>query len=395
MGKNDKKIEEDISKYISLIEITHEKIARRILRENIPAKPNIGRFLNFFKNNNFLNLSSLKDKYKEKWPKLSKILLKYLGQKGGKRLRPLLFLNGYKMFDRKQSVNKKVVETSVGLEILHEAGLIWDDIVDNGSLRRGIPSLWLQIKMDFDCKEKEAKEMASDLGQLCFAWSRYLCVDSQPKKIRSTLKKIFWKAITLTKKGQNFDVLGAKSKSWPTLERALDCCYLKTGPYSIWLPLALSITLAINIAVTMAQKTKQKKILKEIENFAKGFGLAFQLHDDLLILQSDKKIGKNSKTDLINGNKIPLAVLARKLCSKKERIFLDRFWGNKKISQKNMAQIIDIFAKTGALKQIFEKTKEEVRKAKNSLKKIKSSGFDTREIEYLVEKELKSEQTNV
>ena len=60
-----------------------------------------------------------------------------------------------------------------------------------------------------------------------------------------------------------------------------------------------------------------------------------------------------------------------------------------------MAQIIDIFAKTGALKQIFEKTKEEVRKAKNSLKKIKSSGFDTREIEYLVEKELKSEQTNV
>ena len=63
----------------------------------------------------------------------------------GKRLRPLIFLlsnlSMRAMFSRSLSMGKRESQLASAIELLHEASLIHDDIVDRSELRRGKPSM--------------------------------------------------------------------------------------------------------------------------------------------------------------------------------------------------------------------------------------------------------------
>lgn len=65
------------------------------------------------------------------------IVMRYLRVKG-KQIRPMLVILGAKMFGR---VTEEVLCAGAALEILHNATLIHDDIVDETALRRGNPTI--------------------------------------------------------------------------------------------------------------------------------------------------------------------------------------------------------------------------------------------------------------
>lgn len=65
------------------------------------------------------------------------IVMRYLRVKG-KQIRPMLVILGAKMFGQ---VTEKVLCAGAALEILHNATLIHDDIVDETALRRGNPTI--------------------------------------------------------------------------------------------------------------------------------------------------------------------------------------------------------------------------------------------------------------
>ncbi len=56
----------------------------------------------------------------------------------GKRMRPMLMLLVAKAFGQ---VNQSTLEAAVGLELLHTASLVHDDVVDESPERRGMPSV--------------------------------------------------------------------------------------------------------------------------------------------------------------------------------------------------------------------------------------------------------------
>lgn len=64
--------------------------------------------------------------------------LTHIRQRGGKRMRPLLTLLIAKNFGE---VNDATQNAAIGLELLHTASLVHDDVVDESSERRGQPSL--------------------------------------------------------------------------------------------------------------------------------------------------------------------------------------------------------------------------------------------------------------
>ncbi len=68
---------------------------------------------------------------------MNNIVTTYL-EKKGKQIRPILVILSAKFFG---NVNEDVLHAGAALEMLHNASLIHDDIVDETSLRRGLPTI--------------------------------------------------------------------------------------------------------------------------------------------------------------------------------------------------------------------------------------------------------------
>ena len=64
--------------------------------------------------------------------------LDHIRQRAGKRMRPMLILLMAKNFG---SINDATQHAAVGLELLHTASLVHDDVVDESSERRGQSSV--------------------------------------------------------------------------------------------------------------------------------------------------------------------------------------------------------------------------------------------------------------
>ena len=84
---------------------------------------------------NSVENSFLKDYYSE----LSDYFLS-----GGKRIRPLLCIAAFNGFS--ENIDDKIVLPSVGVEFLHNASLIHDDIIDKDNFRRGKPSFHFRFR---------------------------------------------------------------------------------------------------------------------------------------------------------------------------------------------------------------------------------------------------------
>ena len=65
-------------------------------------------------------------------------VLSHIRQRGGKRMRPMLILLTAKNYGEVSDVTQNA---ALGLELLHTASLVHDDVVDESSERRGQPSV--------------------------------------------------------------------------------------------------------------------------------------------------------------------------------------------------------------------------------------------------------------
>lgn len=70
-------------------------------------------------------------------PMMTNIVMSLLRTKG-KQLRPLLLIMCAKLFG---SVDERVVSAAAAVELIHNASLIHDDVVDNSMTRRGVPTV--------------------------------------------------------------------------------------------------------------------------------------------------------------------------------------------------------------------------------------------------------------
>ena len=73
--------------------------------------------------------------------RLQRAVLKYIAARSGKQLRPLVVLLSAKICN---PVTDKTLRAAVALEMLHNASLVHDDVVDNSDTRRGQPAVHTQ-----------------------------------------------------------------------------------------------------------------------------------------------------------------------------------------------------------------------------------------------------------
>ena len=206
--------------------------------------------------------------------------MNYSMQAGGKRIRPLLMHEVYKMFG---GTGKEIEPFMAAIEMIHTSSLIHDDLpcMDNDELRRGKPTTWKVYGYDMAVLagdalmifafETSAKALA--LGADAAAVVKAMGILAQKTGIYGMIG------------GQTVDV---ELTGKPVPREKLDFIYrLKTGAL---------LEASMMIGAVLAGATEEQ--VNVVESIAADVGLAFQIQDDILdVVSTAEVLGKPVLSD--------------------------------------------------------------------------------------------------
>jgi len=200
--------------------------------------------------------------------------LKLFLRRPGKRVRPLLFLFSYRLFDERHEIPPMpAFHAAAALEIFHAFALIHDDIIDQSHSRRGAPTLHKSLEQESGIAPQNCENLSLVLGDILFgfAMERFLDPGFAPSRATRAMR-YFLRVAQDTGLGQAVEVAHLEASLDRVSEQEiLQTYYLKTARYTIECPLILGAILA----------GSNQSIERVLTFFANPLGLAFQIENDL------------------------------------------------------------------------------------------------------------------
>lgn len=286
-----------------------------------------------------------KDAIDEKVQEIIDIIEEYT-LRGGKRLRPILMIIGYKLYGGKNE--KEIIRASASIELIQSYLLIHDDIIDNSDLRRGKPTLHKIYEKKYGDK-KFGESMGIIAGDLASVYAEEILSETDfpiDRKYKALIKMA--EIVEETGYGQVIDVSSSMREKFGEEELLLLHTY-KTAKYTLEGPLILGAILAGGEDFSI------------ISNYSIPVGIAFQLQDDILGLYgTEEKIGKPVTSDLEEGKKTLLMIKAMEKQENKEKI--SKILGKKNISMDELELVRKIVKESGALDYTYNMAKDLVNK---------------------------------
>jgi geranylgeranyl diphosphate synthase type II len=231
---------------------------------------------------------ALKEKKYGTHPKELYEPMEYIVSLGGKRLRPVLVLAGYQLFN---DTVEKAIPAAIAIELFHNFSLIHDDIMDQAPLRRN--------KATVHKKWNENIAILSGDAMLVKAYQE-LCKTNSEKL--PELLNIFSQTAVKVCEGQQLD-MNYEKQNKVSIQQYLKMIELKTAVL-----LGASLQLGAVIAGAKAEDAQH------LYDFGKHVGIAFQLQDDILDVYADaEKFGKQQGGDIVSNKKTFLLLKALEL----------------------------------------------------------------------------------
>jgi octaprenyl-diphosphate synthase len=259
---------------------------------------------------------------------------------GGKRIRPLLTLASAKLCGYKKG--SRDVNLAACVELIHNATLLHDDVIDNSELRRGIitpNSVW----------GNQSSILIGDyLFSRCF---EMMVADGSIeilKLLSSTSSKIAQgEVLQLEYKGE-IDILE---------ETYFDIINSKT---------AALFAAATRVGACIADKNKKEK--DALESYGKNLGLAFQIVDDALDYYSTKIIfGKEIGKDFFEGKiTLPIIFLYQKV-NAHEKLFLEKIFKKKNRLKLDFNEVQNLIKKYNSINSCIKRAEHFVNISYNAL----------------------------
>lgn len=216
---------------------------------------------------------------------------------GGKRIRPLFFINSYSIY---KDNYKEVMEIAAAIEMIHTYSLIHDDLpcMDNDDLRRGRPT---NHKVFGEAIALLAGDgLLNEAMNLMFGY----CSNKNSKAIKACY--LISKAASASGMigGQTVDILSSGKKLSSDELRYMH--KKKTGEL---------IKAAIVSGAVLGEASEEE--VKLISEYGDKVGLAFQIKDDILDVVGDSKImGKKAKSDIENNKTTYVTTYGIDVCKK-------------------------------------------------------------------------------
>ncbi len=259
---------------------------------------------------------------------------------GGKRLRALLTLGSAKMCG--YSKGTRDINLAACVELIHAATLMHDDVIDNGSIRRGkktLNKIWNNHSSVLvgDYLLSRCFEMMVDDGNI-----------EVLKLLSSTSSKIAQGEILQLQHQGEVDMLE---------ETYLKIISAKTAEL-----FAASTKVG---AILSNMKNKEKEAL---EFYGRNLGLTFQIADDTLDYNAELKLfGKKIGKDFYEGKiTLPIILLFQKSEGRKKEILKDIF-SKKKRTEEDLNYTLSLIKQKNIISACYQKAQHYINLASNSL----------------------------
>ena len=246
--------------------------------------------------------------------------LSHIRQRGGKRMRPMLTLLMAKNFG---VVNEVTQYASVGLELLHTASLVHDDVVDESDERRG------QASVNASYNNKVAVLVGDYILSTSLLYVSYTHNSSIVKYLSELGRTLAAGEILQLSNIQNQDI---------SEEVYFQVIKQKTA--------ALFETCA---AIGALSAGASEDIVQRAAHFGQQLGIIFQIRDDIFDYYDSKEIGKPTGNDSVNRDEIAALVAFTK-----QHGGID--YAERKMEElaQNCLSFIEDDVKENALKQAFK-----------------------------------------
>ena len=209
---------------------------------------------------------------------INSIVDRYLRTKG-KQLRPMLILLCAKMVG---NISDKTILSAVAIELMHNASLIHDDVVDNSPLRRGQPTI----------NALEDNRLAVLMGDYFVSCALKCGVETGDMNIVAVMGRLGQELAH----GEIDQIDNARS------HRLSEEAYFGV----IRRKTASLFRTCMHVGAITAQTDDDMR--ESLERFGELLGLCFQIKDDIFDYYADEKIGKPTGNDIREG-KVTLPLL--------------------------------------------------------------------------------------
>jgi len=273
-------------------------------------------------------------------------LLRQVSRRSGKMIRPGLVLLAGRCCGK---ITDKHITVAAIIEMIHNATLLHDDVIDEGKQRRGLPtinSLWgnesAVLLGDFMLSHvfKMCAQLESQVADAIATAAIRLCKG----ELRQVIQKHHWQL----NEAEYIDVITEKS--------------------------AVLFSCSCSLGGLLAGASESQA--KSLGDFGLNAGIAFQITDDLLdIVGDESKTGKTLGTD-VDKHKLTLALIhLLKTVDEKEKNNIINSFLDRKDSQYDKHALVEILKRHGSLEYASGRAREFVTNAKQALAGLKQSDF--------------------
>ena len=250
---------------------------------------------------------------------LSQVLV-HIRQRGGKRMRPMLILLMAKNFGRVSSVTQ---HAAVGLELLHTASLVHDDVVDESSERRGQAS----VNALYDNK------VSVLVGDFILSTALLYVSKTHSEVIVRYLSEL---GRTLSD-GEILQLTNIQNEA-----------ITETAYYEIIKRKTAALFEAC-AAIGAESAGASHDDVEAARKFGQNLGIIFRIRDDIFDYYDSKEIGKPTGNDMLEG-KLTLPVIhALKSTGNAEMMMLARKVKAREVKQSEINQLVAFTKENGGI----------------------------------------------
>jgi len=266
--------------------------------------------------------------------------------RGGKRFRPIAVAIACKAVGG-QIDKKSLYRTACSVEILHNASLLHDDLIDHDETRRGGPTFHARYREWYKSSISQDVEKAIHFGMTAAILGG------------DTLMNLG--AMAITESDLEPDVgmpcLGYYQKSFEELVEGvllemtmIDNPNTTSEMYLEMIRMKTAVLLEKSLLMGGAIARASKSQMNALSEYGVKVGQAFQIQDDILGSFGDEsKTGKAADGDIREGKKTFLLLEALRLCDAEQKKTLEKFLGDDKITDSEVEQVRGVFRESGAL----------------------------------------------
>lgn len=247
-------------------------------------------------------------------------VLDHIRQRGGKRMRPILILLMARNFGKISDVTQ---HSAVGLEMLHTASLVHDDVVDESGERRGQAS----VNATYNNK------VAVLVGDYILSTALLQVSYSHSEEIVRYLAEV-------GRVLSNGEILQLSSISNEEISEDVYYQVIRQKTAALFEACAGIGALSVNASALQVEEAKR---------FGQNLGVIFQIRDDIFDYYDSKEIGKPTGNDMLEGKLTLPVIYALKSTGDEEMLSLARKVKAHEVTSDEIAQLVAFTKKNGGI----------------------------------------------